>query len=192
MRSNSSTRRSRRTVHLAFAIAAGAAVAWAVSQNRNWAEETQPQSDPADNQSKVSIEVARDRAKLMHQIYLATLETMHERYFHGERAMVPARAMEDVFAEVERKSKTKARWISVNARAMGINHEPKSDFEKKAAAELSAGKDEVEVKAEGYYWRAAAIPLTDGCIACHTGSFIGPSKTPRMAALLIGVPVAGE
>ena len=47
---------------------------------------------------RVPVAVARDRAKLMHEIYSATLEVMHDRYFHADRAVVPARAMEDVFS----------------------------------------------------------------------------------------------
>src|SRR5690606_34234698 len=60
---------------------------------------------------RVSLDVARDRARLMHEMYSATLDTMHHRYFHGERAMVPARALKDVFKEMERQNSTQARWI---------------------------------------------------------------------------------
>jgi len=148
--------------------------------------------DQADGQPPVSVAVARDRAQLMHRIYAATLDVMHERYFHGDRAIVPARALEDVFAEVARDSQIKARWISVNTKAMSINHEPKSDFEKRAATEIAAGKESVEVTEAGHYWRAAAIPLADGCVSCHTGFFNGPPKSPRFAALVIGIPVVKE
>lgn len=156
------------------------------------AEETKVPSENAGARPAVSIEVARDRAKLMHRIYAATLEVMHDRYFHDERAMVPARAMEDVFADVGRGTKLKARWIAVNTKAMSLNHEPKSDFEKKAAAEISDGKEAIELTEGGYYWRAAAIPLGDGCVSCHTGFFKGPPKSPRYAALVIGMPITGE
>ncbi|WP_254508780.1 hypothetical protein [Anatilimnocola floriformis] len=128
----------------------------------------------------------------MHQIYAATLDVMHERYFHGERAIVPARALEDVFAEVGRDSKLKTRWIAVNTKAMSIGHEPKSAFEKHAATKISAGETAVEETRDGYYWRAAAIPLGEGCVACHTGFFKDSPKSPRFAALVIGVPVAAE
>jgi hypothetical protein len=144
---------------------------------------------PADTPERVPVEVARDRAKLMHRVYAATLDVMHDRYFHGDRAMVPARAMEDVFMDVARGSEIKARWISVNTKAMSLNHEPKSEFEKQVAKRIGDGEESVETTDQGYYWRAAAIPLGDGCISCHTGFFTGPPKSPRYAALIIGMPI---
>lgn len=142
--------------------------------------------------NRVSIALARDRAKLMHDIYSATLDVMHERYFHGDRAMVPARAMEDIFSQIEQKSNTQARWISVNLKAMSVDHEPNSVFEKQAARELARGKTEVESIADGYYRRAGAIPLTSGCISCHGGFFKAPSKKPKFAGLVISIPVHNE
>lgn len=41
----------------------------------------------------VSLEIAKDRARLMSDIYLTTLDVMHDRYFHKEKAVLPARAM---------------------------------------------------------------------------------------------------
>lgn len=138
---------------------------------------------------RVPVAVARDRAKLMHDIYSATLDVMHDRYFHGERAVVPARAMEDVFSEIKLQSKAEARWIAASVRAMSIDHEPKTDFEKRAASEIAAGKSEVEEIGGGYYRRAGAIRLTDGCISCHGGFFKETAKTPKYAGLVISVPV---
>ncbi|MBL8828475.1 MAG: DUF3365 domain-containing protein [Planctomycetaceae bacterium] len=145
-----------------------------------------PNVDP---QQRVALDVARDRAKLMHEIYVATMDVMHERYFHGERAFVPARAMEDVFAQMNRQSQVEARWISVNVRAMSVNHEPKTPFEKRAAEEIAAGKESIDEIEGGFYRRAGAIPLADGCVNCHGGFFRESSKTPKFAGLVISVPV---
>lgn len=144
-----------------------------------------------DDKDRVSVEVARDRAKLMHDIYSSTLDVMHHRYFHGEKAAIPARAMEDIFAEMKLQSKSEARWISVNVRAMSIDHEPETEFEKKAAREITAGKKDIEEVEDGYYRRAIAIPLTGGCISCHEGSFRAPSKTSKFAGLVISIPITG-
>src|SRR5437870_2085923 len=59
-------------------------------------------SEPVE-QPPVSVTAARDRAQVLHGVYVATLEVMHERYFHDEKAIVPARALEDVFAEMARQ-----------------------------------------------------------------------------------------
>ena len=149
-------------------------------------------AEPAVAPRQVSVEVARERAKLTHEIFASTLEVLHDHYFHEERDIVPARALEDVFAELAEKSHVKARWISVNTKPMSIGHQPTTDFEKKAAAELTAGKTEYEAVEKGRYYRAGVIPLTSGCVACHTGFFTAPPKTPRFAGLVISIPVTDE
>jgi hypothetical protein len=145
-----------------------------------------------DDPANETVQRARDRARLLHSVYAATLDVMHERYFREEKSIVPARALEDVFSEVARQQKVKARWISVNTRAMSINHEPKSEFEKQAAKELAAGKESYEQIEAGLYQRAAPIPLTGGCLACHTGFFAAQPQPPRYAALVIGVPLQDD
>ncbi len=138
----------------------------------------------------VSLTIARDRAKWMHQVYATTLEVMHEHYFDKNKAVLPARAMEDIFAELSRQSNVKARWIAVNTKPMSIRHEPKSEFEKEAAKAIAAGKEEFEQIEDGRYYRAAPIPLADDCVSCHTGFFSAAPKTPRFAGLVISVPVS--
>ncbi len=110
---------------------------------------------------RVPIAVARDRAKLMHAIYLATLEVMHDRYFHADRAIVPARAMEDVFSYMDDQTGSQANWISVNLKAMSINHEPKTDFEKRAAREIVIGEDRDR---RDRRWMSSLDSVTGGCI----------------------------
>jgi hypothetical protein len=141
---------------------------------------------------RIPIAVARDRAKLMHEIYLATLEVMHDRYFHADRAIVPARAMEDVFSHLDAQTGTQANWISVNLKAMSINHEPKTDFEKRAAREIVIGETEIEEIKDGMYRRASAIPMTGGCISCHGGFFKEPSKAKKFTGLVISIPIVPE
>lgn len=150
----------------------------------------EPAEKPDDK--RVSVAVAKDRAKLMHGIYSATLDAMHHRYFRREGAVLPARAMEDVFADIDRQTGMKSRWIAVNTPAMSINHEPETAFEKTAAAELAAGKTEYARVEGGYYRRAGVIPLGTGCVGCHTKASPTVDKTPRFAGLVISIPVTGE
>lgn len=147
---------------------------------------------PPAGDAPASVARARESAKLMHNIYASTLDVMHHHFFRHNRAVLPARAMEDIFADIEAQSKVKAKWIAVNTKAMSINHEPKSEFEKKAATAIAAGKGEFELVEDGYYRRAAAIPLGTGCVSCHTGMFAGGPKSQRFAALVISVPVSKE
>jgi hypothetical protein len=142
--------------------------------------------------ARVPLDVARDRARLMHELYEETLHVMHVRYFHGDRVTVPARALEDVFSAMTRRSRGQARWISVNTKPMSIDHEPETPFEKQAALQIAAGKTEIEEVEKGFYRRAAAIPLTAGCVGCHVGFSADAGKTPRFAGLVISIPIEGE
>jgi cytochrome c553 len=72
---------------------------------------------------------------------------------------------------------------------MSVNHEPRDEFEKQAAKQIAAGKDEFEQVEAGYYRRAAPIPLAAGCVACHSGFSASAAKTPRFAGLVIRIPV---
>lgn len=143
---------------------------------------------PVDSRPRVSLAVARDRAQVLGDVYLSTLHVMHDRYFHGDRAVVPARAMEDVFSDVQRQSHVEARWFAVSLNAMSIDHEPKSTFEEHAARRIKAGQQQVEAVEEGYYRRAVAVSLGGGCLHCHEG-FGKTSTVPRFAGLVISIPV---
>jgi hypothetical protein len=150
------------------------------------------ENEPADSKHRVPEAIARDRAIQMHSTMESTLHAMHRNYFHRERAMVPARAMQDVFEDIGRDSHVDVRWISVNTKAMSVDHEPETAFERQAARAIASGKESFELIEGGFYRRAGAIPLSAGCIGCHTTSFAPPSMTPRFAALAISIPLAAE
>ncbi|MBS0261899.1 MAG: DUF3365 domain-containing protein [Planctomycetes bacterium] len=146
----------------------------------------------ANSQTKATVAQARERAKAMHDVYVATLDMLHHRYFHRDRAIIPARAMEDVFTEMKRQSAVEAKWIAVNLKPMSVDHEPETDFEKQAAREITSGKSEFESVAGQFYRRAGAVRLHSECISCHGGSFKTPDKTPKFAALVISIPVSED
>jgi hypothetical protein len=181
----------RHPPHLSYALLASAILAAIVLCAPAGAEPSAEGQDSLDKH-RVSVAVARERAKTLHDVYAATLETMHHHYFRGDRATVPAKAMEDVFGELRRQTKVEARWISVSLQPMSINHEPKSEFEKQAAKEIAAGKGEVDVVEGGYYRRAGAIPLAGGCVSCHGRLFKGAEDKQRFAGLVISIPVTGD
>ena len=151
-----------------------------------------PEEAPIKPSDRVSVAAARERAKLMHEIYSTTLDVMHRHFFRSDRSVLPARAMEDVFAEMTRQTSTQARWISVNTKAMSIHHEPETEFEKQAAKEIAAGKADLELIGDGYYQRAGRISLGGGCVGCHTNQFSSSSASPKFAGLIIRIPVKDE
>ena len=148
---------------------------------------------PVEESARVSIDVARERAAVLQVAYAATLDTIHHHYFRREQSVLPARAMEEIFSDVARKSNVKARWISVNTKPMSVDHEPEGDFEKKAAAELATGKDKYEAVENGYLRSASSIALHGGCLSCHANSSFGPPpKGARYAGLVLSVPIKSE
>ena len=160
-------------------------------KNRAVAKPKAASTKQPEDEKRVTVAEARERAKLTHDIYAATLDVMHHRYFRDDRSTIPARAMEDVFRQIERKSNITARWISVNARAMSLDHEPKTAFEKKASRSLGRGKVkllEMETVEDGYYRHAGTIRLSSGCISCHV-SFGADPKVARFAGLVISIPI---
>jgi hypothetical protein len=171
---------------VALALSAGPAD---VALNSPTDKKTPMAPQPPDGEKRVTVAEARERARLMHNIYAATLDVMHHHFFRRDRSVLPARAMEDVFAEMDRQSNIKAGWISVNTKAMSVHHEPKTEFEKQAAKAIAAGKTEFELVEKGYYHRAGAIPLGAGCVNCHTGFMTKTPQTQRFAGLVISVPI---
>ncbi|MCC7418898.1 MAG: hypothetical protein IT428_01325 [Planctomycetaceae bacterium] len=148
--------------------------------------------EPADSKHRVPLAVARDRAAQMHATVESTLHALHRHYFQRERSTLPARALQDVFDDIGRDSHVDVRWISVNTKAMSIDHEPQTDFEKRAAQEIASGQESFERVEDGTYRRAGGIRLGSGCVSCHTTSFAPQSKTPRFAGLVISIPLAAE
>lgn len=147
---------------------------------------------PVDGTMAVSPAIARDRAQTMYRIYASTLDVLHDHYFHINKAVLPARAMEDIFSDIAGQSKMKTRWIAVNAKAMSVDHEPSDDFEKEAAQRIAAGEQEFEQTESDVYRFAGSIPLHENCVQCHMGTFSPPSKKPRFAGLVISIPIAKD
>lgn len=145
-----------------------------------------------DTTPRVSLEVAKEKAALLHQVYASTLDIVHRHFFRNDRAILPARAVEDIFEDVERETKIESRWIAVNTKAMSVNHEPETEFEDFVAKELTDGKELVEKVEDGFYRSATPVPLGSKCVGCHTGVFSAPPKSPRMAGLIISIPILKE
>ena len=119
--------------------------------------------------SAAMIDAARERAKLLHEVYESMLDVMHHRYFRQDGPVLPSRALEDVFEEMEATNGDKANWIAVNTKAMSINHEAKTAFEKTSVAELAAGKDFHEEVDKGVSVAWVATPRCPPASRKHRG-----------------------
>lgn len=136
----------------------------------------------------LSVELARDRATVMQNVYKSTLMMLHDRYFHRDKSLLPARAMQDIFSDIEDQSGVEARWISASLEPMSIDNAPESEFEKRAAKEIASGTSPVELVEDDYFRRAIAIPLTGGCLSCHEGLFQNNGRK-KFSGLVVSIPL---
>jgi len=131
---------------------------------------------------------AQARAKLLHETIHGSLQVMHRDFFlEDESITIPSHSLEDVFKELDRTYGVKIRWLAVNAKAMNIDNEPKSDFEKAAVKVLSDGKPEYEKLADDTYHFAGSIRLPSQCLKCHLPG--RKSNKDRVAGLVISMPL---
>lgn len=136
-----------------------------------------------------SAEEARQRARLLHETFHATLQFVHTEYYRpNERLTLPASTLERVFKELERSHNVRLRWLAVNAQAMNVDHEPRDDFDKACVAALKDGQSEFDRVENNVLRYAGAITLSSDCLKCHL-----PARTnvkDRIAALVISIPVS--
>lgn len=146
------------------------------------AADNTPEADQ--NQLPKNIEEARGRARLLHETIHGSLQVMHRDFFREDEGMpIPSHSLEDVFKELARSHKVNLRWLAINARAMDIDHEPKSDFDKAAVDVLKTGKEFYESQTDGLYQYVGTIRLSASCLKCHLPA--RSSNDDRAAGLVI-------
>ena len=179
-------------------ILAAAGITWGNSsdERKELAGESAEVSGEAHEEKKslapMSVAEARRQASLLSETYMATLHVIHQQFFDTNlRDIVPPRALEDVFQQIDQRTKGRTRWISVNTPAMNVDHEPKPGFEEDAANALNGGSKEFERVENGLYHRAAPVQLFASCNRCHL-SALSSRRTGRVAALVITLPIGEE
>lgn len=150
-----------------------------------------PDEPTKDAASLPSREEAEQRAKILHGAMHDALQITHALYFRdGERLMLPAAAMKDVFKGMEERDGIKLRWLVVEGRAMNIDHEAQDEFEDEAVKALAAGQERYQLAADGVYRFAGPITLGADCLKCHLPN--RSSNKDRTAGLLISIPIRGK
>ncbi|MCA9127127.1 MAG: DUF3365 domain-containing protein [Planctomycetales bacterium] len=115
-----------------------------------------------------TLEEARSRAKLLHEMVRGALQIMHRDFFDEEDAhAIPSASLEDVFHEMGKSYDVQMKWLTVNTDLVNVDHQAKSAFEKAAVKELAAGKQMAEKIEERSYQYAGAIRLGSQCLKCH-------------------------
>jgi hypothetical protein len=141
-----------------------------------------------ENKSLPTVAAAREQAKLLHTMVHQTLQVVHHELFREDEGLrLPAAVLKDVFGELEKEHSVTLKWLAVQGRAMNTDHEPKNEFEQKAAKQLAAGEEFVEQTDGGLYRRAGAITLINVCLKCHVPD--RKSLENRVSGLMITIPV---
>jgi len=135
-----------------------------------------------------SVEQARRQAEILHAAMHATLQIVHHRYYVEDEGLpLPAFALKEVFADVEREEHVKLRWLVVEGQAMNTDHQAETPFEHEAVRAIKDGKAFHEQAADGLYRRAAPVLLTAHCLKCHAPN--RTSTATQKAGLVITIPV---
>ncbi len=151
------------------------------------AEEQAEQGTQFDQSSlPATAEEARIRARLLHETIHGSLQVMHRDLFREDESIaIPSHSLEDVFKELERGHGIKIRWLAVNAKAMNIDNEAKTEFEKQAVKVLSEGTPEYEQMQDNRFQYAGSIRLASQCLKCHLPQ--RTSNEDRTAGLVISM-----
>ncbi|VAX40030.1 hypothetical protein MNBD_PLANCTO02-2446 [hydrothermal vent metagenome] len=148
--------------------------------------ETKKEIKKKNKKSRVTLTEAKEQAKLLHEAFHTTLQVVHRQYFRqDEKLQIPSRTLDTIFEKLSDNREIQFKWISVNAQAMNIDHEPETKFEKKAAQVIASGKDSYEQVEKGVYRHAGKILLLNQCLKCHL-----PDRTStktRFAGLIISM-----
>lgn len=138
-----------------------------------------------------SLEEARERAELLHDLANELLRAIHQAYYREDEGLpIPALLLRDVFQELGKRHQVEFRWLAVDADAMNVDHLPKTDFEKGAVKALAAGETAFEETATGAFRHVGVVPLTSECLKCHLPN--RRSTKTRSAGLIITIPIRPE
>ena len=113
---------------------------------------------------------------------------MHRDLFREDEGFtLPARSLDDVFAEMKRVHGVEMAWLAVDAKPMDVDHEANDEFEKQAVKAIAAGAEEYGAVEGDRYRHAGRIRLASECLKCHL-----PNRTStddRSAAVTINLAV---
>ena len=123
----------------------------------------------------------------------ATEKRMHDQAIVEAAEHGPLQSLTDRELEVRHQPLTIYPWNAQRRVRAWVRFGPESvrlDARIVRSTALAAGKGDFEAVDGTVYRRAAPIPLTGGCVGCHTGFFKDPPKSPRFAGLIISMPVS--
>lgn len=140
-----------------------------------------------------AVERTRREVRLLDDIYKTAIVLVTEHYVKTDSDLAAGSAFKALFDAVAKKGWHEARLVDATGQPYSDLNLPKEGFEKKAIAQLLAGKATYdEVVTEGgmrYLLAATAIPVVmEKCIMCHE-NYRNVEKGKAIGAISYKVPV---
>ncbi|QDU79088.1 hypothetical protein Pla110_07920 [Polystyrenella longa] len=150
----------------------------------------EPAADVAEESVSLpaTVEEARGRAKLLHEMAHGALQVMHRDFFlEDESRVIPSASLEDVFEAINESYQVRMKWLIVETDIVNVDHEPATDYERTAAKALAEGKGFFEQADANQYSYTGSIRLASQCLKCHVQD--RKDTEPRTAGLVIQMPL---
>lgn len=143
-----------------------------------------------DGPDPAAVARAKETVKMLDDLYKTAVVGITKTYVDKQDDMPAAAVAKKVFAAMEEKGYHKARLIDITGQPMRRENVAKSDFEKKAVAELKRGAayyDELGTNGGKPVYRAATMvpAVMKQCASCHGHVKVGD----KLGALIYEIPV---
>jgi hypothetical protein len=121
---------------------------------------------------KAALERSREQVKMLDDLYKTAVVSITNNYVEGQAATPAAAVAKDVFEAMHKKGWHSARLIDATGKPKNKANVAKTDFEKKAVAEMKAGKTYYEevakVDGKDVLRAATVVPVVlKQCATCH-------------------------
>src|SRR5262245_18066998 len=148
-------------------VSLGAAIAFVDSPVRSLAQE-KAGPDPA------GLARARESIKMLDDLYKSAVVAITEKYVEQQSDTPAAAVAKKVFEAMHKKGWHTARLVDATGKPRKVDNLPKTDWEKKAAAEIKGGKaylEEIGEKDGKPVLRAATVvpAVMNACTICYGG-----------------------
>jgi hypothetical protein len=138
---------------------------------------------------KAALERTREQIKMLDDLYKNAVVSITNNYVEGQAATPAAVVAKEVFDAMHKKGWHKARLIDATGKPKNKANVAKTDFEKKAVAEMKAGKAYYEeiarVDGKDVLRAATIVPVVlKQCAACH-----GRKEGTLLGTIIYEVPI---
>jgi hypothetical protein len=136
-----------------------------------------------------ALERTREQVRMLDTLYKTAVVSITNSYVEGQSSVPAAMVAKDVFAAMQKGGYHHARLIDATGKPKNKANVAKTDFEKKAVAEMKAGKTYYEevaaVEGKPVLRAATIVPVVlKQCATCH-----GKKEGALLGAIVYELPI---